>query len=149
GKAFIDAIQTADTLSAIELTALTIAIAVPLNTLFGITAAWAITKFDFRGKSLLLALIDLPFAVSPVVAGLVFVFLFGARGLAGPWLLDHGIKIIYASPGIVLATIFVTFPFVARELIPLMEAIGSEEELAAASLGANGWQLFRRVTIPN
>lgn len=146
---FFKAVSTPETLAAIRLTLLAVVVAVPLNTLFGVAAAWAITRFEFRGKSLLLALIDLPFAVSPVVAGLVFVFLFGARGLAGPWLQEHGLKVIYAPPGMILATIFVTFPFVARELVPLMQALGSEEEVAAVSLGASGWQLFRRVTLPN
>jgi len=125
------------------------ALTVPANLVFGISAAWAITKFRFRGKNLLLTLIDLPFSVSPVVAGLVFVLLFGAHGWFGAWLQDHDIKVIYATPGIVLATIFVTFPFVARELIPLMQQQGSDQEEAAASLGAGGWQIFWRVTFPN
>ncbi|MFC0214663.1 sulfate ABC transporter permease subunit CysW [Paenibacillus chartarius] len=136
-------------LSAIQLTLYTAAIAVPLNMLFGLAAAWAIAKFRFRGRQLLLTLIDLPFAVSPVIAGLVFVLLFGARGWFGPWLAEHDIKIIFALPGIVLATIFVTFPFVARELIPLMEAQGVQEEEAAATLGASGWRIFWKVTLPN
>jgi sulfate transport system permease protein len=125
------------------------AISVPLNAGFGMAAAWAIAKFDFRGKSLLLTAIDLPFAVSPVVSGLIFVLLFGAQGLLGPWLQDHGIRIIFAVPGIAIATLFITFPFVARELIPIMQQQGTEQEEAAVSLGASGWQTFRRVTLPN
>jgi sulfate transport system permease protein len=136
-------------LSAIKLTLAAAFIAVPLNTIFGIAAAWLITKFRFKGRSFLLALIDLPFAVSPVIAGLVFVLLFGARGWFGPFLQEHDIQIIFALPGIILATVFVTFPFVARELIPLMESQGSDQEEAAVTLGAHGWQIFRRVTIPN
>ena len=136
-------------LSAIKLTLLVAVIAVPLNLFFGLTAAWAIAKFDFRGKSLLMTLIDLPFAVSPVISGLIFVLLFGAQGYLGPWLWDHDIRIVFAVPGIVLATVFVTFPFVARELIPLMQQLGNEEELAALSLGANGFQTFFFVTLPN
>jgi sulfate transport system permease protein len=135
--------------AAIVLTLTVAAIAVPFNALFGVAASWAIAKFQFKGKSLLLALIDLPFAVSPVVSGLVYVLLFGAKGVFGPWLKAHDIHIIFAVPGMVLATIFVTFPFVARELIPLMQAQGSDEEYAALSLGASGWQTFRRVTLPN
>jgi sulfate transport system permease protein len=131
------------------LTLFTTAIVVPLNILFGLAASWAITRFDFRGKTLLITLIDLPFSVSPVISGMVFVLLFGAHGFVGPWFLNHGIKIIFSTPGIVIATWFVTFPFVARELIPLMEAQGNDEELAAYVLGANGWQIFRRVTLPN
>ncbi|HEY6881125.1 MAG TPA: sulfate ABC transporter permease subunit CysW [Polyangiales bacterium] len=146
---FLAAISDPDTLSAIRLTLITTGIAVPLNAVFGVTAAWAITKFDFRGKSLLVSLIDLPFTVSPVVAGLLFVLLFGTRGLLGPALADTGIRVVYATPGVVIATIFVTFPFIARELIPLMQAQGNEEELAAITLGANGWQTFWRVTLPN
>jgi sulfate transport system permease protein len=146
---FLAAISDRDTLAAIRLTLLTTAIAVPLNAVFGVTAAWAITKFDFRGKSLLVSLIDLPFTVSPVVAGLLFVLLFGTRGLLGPALADTGIRVVYATPGVIVATIFVTFPFIARELIPLMQAQGNEEELAAITLGANGWQTFWRVTLPN
>jgi sulfate/thiosulfate transport system permease protein len=146
---FLSAIRDPDTLAAIRLTLITWAIAVPLNAVFGVAAAWAITKFQFRGKSLLVSLIDLPFTVSPVVAGLLFVLLFGSRGLLGPFLQEHDLQIIYATPGLVLATIFVTFPFVARELIPLMQAQGNEEELAAITLGANGWQTFWRVTLPN
>jgi sulfate transport system permease protein len=122
---------------------------VPANLVFGVCAGWAIAKFDFRGKNLLTTLIDLPFAVSPVIAGLIFVLLFGMRGWLGPWLNEHNIQIIFAVPGVVLATLFVTFPFVARELIPLMQEQGSDEELAAVSLGATGWQTFRRVTLPN
>ena len=143
------AIVEPDALSAIRLTLLTAAIAVPLNLVFGVAAAWAIAKFEFPGKNLLTTLIDLPFSVSPVIAGLIFVLLFGAQGWFGPWLQAHDIKIIFAVPGIVLATIFVTFPFVARELIPLMQAQGSEEEEAAVVLGASGWQTFWRVTLPN
>ncbi len=136
-------------LSAIRLTLLAAAIAVPLNTLFGLAAAWLITKFRFKGRAFLLALIDLPFAVSPVIAGLVWVLLFGARGWFGPLLAEHDFRIIFAVPGIVLATMFVTFPFVARELIPLMEMQGTDEEEAGVTLGAGGWQIFRRVTLPN
>src|SRR5918994_1552561 len=138
-----------DALAAIRLTLLVAAIAVPLNLVFGIAAAWAVAKFEFKGKSLLISLIDLPFSVSPVIAGLIYVLLFGAQGLLGPWLADHGIQIIFAVPGIVLATVFVTFPFVARELIPLMQEQGTEEEEAARMLGAGGWQIFLRVTLPN
>jgi len=134
---------------AMKLTVLATAISVPLNLVFGVIAAWAIAKFEFVGKSLLLTLIDLPFAVSPIISGLIYVLLFGAQGLFGTWLAEHDLKIIFAVPGIVLATVFVTFPFVARELIPLMQEQGSEEEQAALSLGANGWQTFWRVTIPN
>ncbi|HKB91825.1 MAG TPA: sulfate ABC transporter permease subunit CysW [Opitutaceae bacterium] len=135
--------------SAIKLTLLTAAISVPSNVVFGVAAAWCITKFSFRGKSLLITLIDLPFAVSPVISGMIYVLLFGAQGWLGPWLFDHNIKIIFAVPGIVLATTFVTFPFVARELIPLMQTQGNDEEYAAIILGANGWQTFWRVTLPN
>ena len=135
--------------AAIKLTLLTAAISVPLNLVFGLAAAWAIAKFEFTGKSLLITLIDLPFAVSPVISGLIFVLLFGLQGWFGPWLAAHDIKLIFAVPGIVLATVFVTFPFVARELIPLMQEQGSEEEQAALSLGASGWQTFWRVTLPN
>jgi sulfate transport system permease protein len=135
--------------SAIRLTLLTSAIAVPLNLVFGLAASWAIAKFQFRGKSLLITLIDLPFAVSPVVSGLVYVLVFGMNGWLGPWLDSHGIQVIFAVPGIVLATMFVTFPFVARELIPLMQEQGTDEEQAAVSLGANGWQTFWHVTLPN
>lgn len=136
-------------LASIRLTLIAAGIAVPANLVFGLAAAWAIAKFDFRGKSLLVTLIDLPFAVSPVVSGLVYVLLFGMQGWFGPWLKAHDLQIIFAVPGIVLATIFVTFPFVARELIPLMQEQGTEEEQAALSLGASGWQTFRRVTLPN
>ncbi len=147
--AYLAAVTEADTRAAIKLTLLVAGICVPANVVFGIAAAWAITKFRFPGKNLLLTLIDLPFSVSPVVAGLVFVLLFGAHGWFGPWLRDHEIKVIFATPGIVLATLFVTFPFVARELIPLMQQQGSDQEEAAASLGASGWQIFWRVTFPN
>lgn len=146
---FVAALHSPAALSAVRLTVLAAVIAVPLNTLFGVAAAWAVTKHQFRGRALLVSLIDLPFAVSPVIAGLVWVLLFGANGWFGPWLAAHDIKIIFDLPGIILATVFVTFPFVARELIPLMEAQGSDQELAAVSLGANGWQMFRRVTLPN
>jgi len=148
-EAFFAAFKESDALSAIRLTFTAAAIAVPLNLVFGVAAAWCIAKFNFRGKSLLMTLIDLPFAVSPVISGLVYVLLFGLQGWFGPWLRDHDLKVIFAVPGIVLATIFVTFPFVARELIPLMQAQGSEEELAAVSLGASGWQTFWHVTLPN
>jgi sulfate transport system permease protein len=147
--AYWDALAEPNAWSAIKLTLLVAAISVPLNLVFGVNAAWAIAKFDFRGKSLLLTLIDLPFSVSPVIAGLIYVLVFGMPGWLGPWLDEQGIKIIFAVPGIVLATIFVTFPFVARELIPLMQAQGSEEEEAALVLGASGWQTFWRVTLPN
>ncbi|BBJ00489.1 sulfate ABC transporter permease subunit CysW [Ferrigenium kumadai] len=146
---YLSALKEPDAWSAIELTFIAAAIAVPANLVFGVAAAWAIAKFEFKGKSLLITLIDLPFAVSPVVSGLVYVLLFGAQGWFGPWLQEHDIKLIFAVPGIVLATIFVTFPFIARELIPLMQAQGKEEEEAAVSLGASGWQTFRRVTLPN
>jgi sulfate/thiosulfate transport system permease protein len=149
GGAYLAAIVEPDARAAIRLTLLAAAIAVPLNLVFGVAAAWAIAKFAFRGKSLLLTLIDLPFSVSPVVAGLIYVLLFGAQGWLGPWLAAHDVKIIFAVPGIVLATIFVTFPFVARELIPLMQAQGTEEEEAAIVLGAGGWQTLWRVTLPN
>ena len=135
--------------SAIKLTLIAAGISVPLNCIFGVAAAWLIAKFDFRGKNVLLTLIDLPFSVSPVISGMIYVLVFGAQGWFGPWLMDHNIKIIFAVPGIVLATIFVTFPFVARELIPLMQAQGRTEEEAARVLGASGWQTFWRVTIPN
>src|SRR5690606_21321151 len=138
-----------DARAAVRLTVLTAAIAVPLNTIFGLAAAWAISKFEFTGKSLLITLIDLPFAVSPVISGLIYVLLFGLGGWLGPWLRENQIQIIFAVPGIVLATIFVTFPFIARELIPLMQSQGTEEEQAARVLGASGWQTFRRVTLPN
>jgi sulfate transport system permease protein len=148
-RPYLDAIRDPEAVSAIRLTLLTAAIAVPLNLVFGVVAAWAIAKVDFIGKNVLITLIDLPFAVSPVISGMIFVLLFGARGLLGPWLGRHDIKIIFAVPGIVLATIFVTFPFVARELIPLMQAQGSDEEQAAIVLGASGLQTFSRVTLPN
>ncbi|MGO9097133.1 MAG: sulfate ABC transporter permease subunit CysW [Bryobacteraceae bacterium] len=143
------AIREPDALSAIRLTLLAAAIAVPLNLVFGLAAAWAIAKFQFRGKNVLITLIDLPFAVSPVIAGLIFVLMFGAQGWLGPWLGRHDLQIVFAVPAIVLATVFVTFPFVARELIPLMQAQGTEEEQAALVLGAGAWQLFRRITLPN
>ena len=146
---YFSALTDSDTLASVRLTLLTAAIAVPLTTLFGVAAAWAIAKFEFRGKSLLTTLIDLPFSVSPVIAGLVFVLLFGSRGWFGDWLSAHDIKIIFAVPGIILATLFVTFPFVARELIPLMQAQGTEEEQAALTLGASGWRMFWHVTVPN
>jgi sulfate transport system permease protein len=147
--AYVAAITQPDALSSIRLTLLAAAIAVPLNVLFGIASAWAVAKHDFRGKQLLITLIDLPFSVSPVIAGLVYVLVFGAQGWFGPWLYEHDIKIIFAVPGIVLATIFVTVPFVARELIPLMQAQGRDEEEAALVLGASGWRTFTRVTLPN
>ena len=146
---YLAAISEPDALSAIKLTLIAAAISVPLNLVFGVAAAWSITKFDFRGKNLLLTLIDLPFSVSPVIAGLVFVLVFGLQGWFGEWLRDHDLKIIFALPGIVIATIFITFPFVARELIPLMQAQGNEQEEAARVLGAGGWQIFRRITLPN
>jgi sulfate transport system permease protein len=146
---YFKALGQADAWAAIRLTLLTAAIAVPLNCVFGVIAAWAIAKFQFWGRSLLITLIDLPFSVSPVISGLIYVLMFGLQGWLGPWLQAHGIKIIFAVPGIVLATIFVTFPFVARELIPLMEEQGTDEEEAAISLGASGWQAFWRVTLPN
>ena len=144
-----DALVESDALAAIKLTLIAAGISVPLNLVFGIAAAWAITKFQFRGKQFLITFIDLPFSVSPVIAGLVFVLVFGAQGWFGPWLAAHDLKIIFAVPGIVLATVFVTFPFVARELIPLMQSQGREEEEAALVLGATGWQMFRKVTLPN
>jgi sulfate transport system permease protein len=148
-QAYAKAILDPDALSAIRLTLLAALIAVPLNTTFGVAAAWAITKFEFRGKQLLITLIDLPFSVSPVVSGLVYMLIFGAQGWFGSWLIEHDVKIMFAVPGIVLATIFVTVPFVARELIPLMEAQGKAEEEAAATLGASGFQTLWRVTLPN
>ncbi|HEY8246080.1 MAG TPA: sulfate ABC transporter permease subunit CysW [Hyphomicrobium sp.] len=148
-EAYLRAIVEPDALSAMRLTLLAAAIAVPLNVVFGIAAAWAIAKHDFRGKQFLITLIDLPFSVSPVIAGLVYVLVFGLQGWFGPWLYEHDIKIIFAVPGIVLATIFVTVPFVARELIPLMQAQGREEEEAALVLGASGWRMFTNVTLPN
>lgn len=146
---YFDAWQDPDAISAIQLTLITTIIVVPLNVLFGIAAAWSITKFEFRGKGFLITLIDLPFSVSPVISGLIYVLIFGLQGWFGHWLQEHDIKIIFAVPGIVLATLFVTFPFVARELIPLMEAQGTDEEQAAIVLGANGWQTFFKVTLPN
>ncbi|GAB6447921.1 MULTISPECIES: sulfate ABC transporter permease subunit CysW [Bacillus] len=146
---YIAAITDQEAFSAIRLTLLVALIVVPLNTIFGVAAAWLITKFQFKGKQVLLSLIELPFAVSPVIAGLVFVLLFTPRGALGEWLLEHGVKIIFSVPGIIIATIFVTFPFVARELIPVMQAQGKSEEEAALSLGASGWKMFWRVTIPN
>ena len=146
---YLAAVSDPYALSAIRLTLASVALAVPLNMLFGVAAAWAIAKFEFRGKSVLITLIDLPFAVSPIIAGLIYVLLFGAQGWLGPWLAERDIKVIFATPGIVLATIFVTVPFVARELIPLMQAQGSEEEEAALVLGASGWVTFWRITLPN
>ncbi|PZP21252.1 sulfate ABC transporter permease subunit CysW [Pseudomonas kuykendallii] len=146
---FWNAISEPDAISALKLTLLATGISVPLNLVFGVAAAWCVTKFEFRGKSLLITLIDMPFSVSPVVAGLIYVLLFGSQGLFAPFLQAHDMQIVYAVPGIVLATIFVTFPFVARELIPLMEEQGSTEEEAARLLGANGWQMFWHVTLPN
>ena len=146
---YIDALMMPDTMSALQLTLLVAAIAVPANLVFGVAAAWTIAKFDFKGKSFLLTLIDLPFAVSPVVSGLIFVLLFGANSVLGPVLSDMGIKVLFAVPGIVIATIFITFPFIARELIPLMQQQGSSEEEAAVSLGAGGWRTFFLVTLPN
>ena len=148
-QAYWEALKEPDALSAIKLTLITAAISVPLNLVFGVAAAWCIAKFEFKGKSFLTTLIDLPFSVSPVVAGLIYVLVFGAQGWLGPWLAEHDIKIIFAVPGIVLATVFVTFPFIARELIPLMQAQGTDEEQAAQVLGANGWQTFWHVTLPN
>ncbi|HMR03075.1 MAG TPA: sulfate ABC transporter permease subunit CysW [Candidatus Competibacter phosphatis] len=146
---YLAALVEPDALSAIYLTLLVTAIAVPLNLIFGVTAAWTIAKFDFRGKQLLTTLIDLPFSVSPVIVGLMYVLVFGAQGWFGPWLMEHGVRIIFAVPGLVLATVFVTFPFVARELIPLMQVQGREEEEAAVVLGASGWKTFWYVTLPN
>ena len=146
---YLASFRDSDALAAIKLTLLVAVIAVPLNLIFGVIGAWAIAKFDFTGKSVLITLIDLPFAVSPVISGLIYVLLFGLQGFFGPWLAAHNIKVIFAVPGIVLATVFVTFPFVARELVPLMQEQGTEDEEAALSLGANGWQTFRRVTLPN
>jgi sulfate/thiosulfate transport system permease protein len=148
-EVYFDALRAPDTLSAIRLTLTTAVIVVPLNTIFGVAAAWAIAKFDFRGKQILITLIDLPFSVSPVIAGLVFVLLFGAQGWFGPLFRDQGIQILYALPGIVLATMLVTFPYVARELIPIMQLQGREAEEAAVSLGAGGWMTFFRVTLPS
>ena len=147
--AYLEALKEPDAWAAIRLTLITAAIAVPLNLVFGVAAAWCIAKYEFRGKAFLTTLVDLPFSVSPVVAGLIYVLVFGAQGWFGPWLAAHDIKIVFAIPGIVLATIFVTFPFIARELIPLMQAQGNEEEQAAIVLGASGWQTFWYVTLPN
>lgn len=146
---YLAAVTEPDAVSAIKLTLIAAVISVPLNLVFGVAAAWAIAKFDFRGKSVLLTLIDLPFSVSPVIAGLIYVLVFGLQGWFGEWLRDHDLKIIFAVPGIVLATIFITFPFIARELIPLMQAQGQEQEEAAVVLGASGWQSFWKVTLPN
>jgi sulfate/thiosulfate transport system permease protein len=146
---YLKAIREPDALAALRLTLLVVAFTVPLNAIFGVCAAWAIARFRFPGRSFLITLIDLPFTASPVVAGLVFALLFGLNGPLGPWLIGHGIKVIFAVPGIILATLFVTFPFVARELIPVLEAQGKEEEEAALALGASGWQMFRRVALPN
>ncbi|MFV5381657.1 sulfate ABC transporter permease subunit CysW [Acinetobacter towneri] len=146
---YAQALVHPDTLSAVKLTLLTAAIAVPLNVVFGIAAAWSVAKFNFRGKSILTTLIDMPFSVSPVIAGLMLVLIFGTQGWMGGWLMEHDIKVLYAVPAIVIATIFITVPFVARELIPLMEAQGTEEEEAAIVLGASGWQTFWKVTLPN
>ncbi|MFC3667270.1 sulfate ABC transporter permease subunit CysW [Uliginosibacterium paludis] len=146
---YLAAIIEPDALSAVKLTLLAAVIAVPLNLVFGVSAAWAIARFEFRGKQFLITLIDLPFSVSPVVAGLIYILLFGSQGWLGPWLAEHDLKIVFAVPGIVLATVFVTFPFVARELIPLMQAQGKDEEEAAIVLGASGWQTFWHVTLPN
>ena len=146
---YLAAIADPDALSAIKLTLIAAGISVPMNLVFGIAAAWCIAKFEFRGKNVLLTLIDLPFSVSPVISGLIYVLIFGLQGWWGEWLRDHDLKVIFAVPGIVLATVFVTFPFVARELIPLMQAQGTEQEEAARVLGANGWQIFRRITLPN
>jgi sulfate transport system permease protein len=147
--AYLTAIREPDAWAAIRLTLLTAAVAVPINAVFGVAAAWAIAKFEFAGKNVLATLIDLPFAISPVIAGMVFVLLFGRTGLVGPWLSAHGVKIIFAVPGVILATLFVTFPFVARELIPVMQASGVDDEEAARSLGASGRQIFLRVTLPS
>jgi sulfate transport system permease protein len=148
-KMYRDSVRQEDVLSALRLTGLVACIAVPLNMAFGIAASWAITRFEFHGKNLLITLIDIPLAVSPVVAGLMYVEVFGLHGWLGPWLADHNLHVIFAVPGIVLATVFVTFPFVARELIPFMQAQGSDEEVAAVVLGANGWNVFWRITLPN
>ncbi|AUH51705.1 sulfate ABC transporter permease subunit CysW [Chromobacterium sp. ATCC 53434] len=146
---YLTALAEPDALAAVKLTLLAAAVSVPLNLAFGVAAAWAVTRFDFRGKGLLVTLIDLPFSVSPVVAGLIFVLVFGSHGWFGPWLAEHGLRVIFSVPGIVLATLFVTVPFVARELIPLLEAQGREEEEAAVVLGARGWQVLWHVTLPN
>ncbi|CAE6897557.1 sulfate/thiosulfate ABC transporter inner membrane subunit CysW [Pseudomonas marincola] len=146
---FLASVFEADAIAALQLTLLAVGISVPLNLVFGVAAAWSVSKYSFRGKSILVTLIDLPFSVSPVIAGLIYVLLFGAQGFIGPWLRAHDIQIIFALPGIVLATVFVTVPFVARELIPLMQGQGTQEEEAARLLGANGWQMFWHVTLPN
>ncbi|NHC04151.1 sulfate ABC transporter permease subunit CysW [Acinetobacter sp. 187] len=146
---YVNALINPDTLSAVKLTLLTAVIAVPMNVVFGVAAAWCVAKFNFRGKSILTTIIDMPFSVSPVIAGLMLVLIFGTQGWMGNWLMDHDIKVLYAVPAIVLATVFITVPFVARELIPLMEAQGTEEEEAAIVLGASGWQTFWKVTLPN
>ena len=148
-NAYREALSHPEALSAIGLTVFIAVVVLPFNVAFGVAAAWAIAKFDFRGKSLLITLIDLPFAVSPVVVGLVFLLIFGAQGVFGPWLAEHDIKIVFALPGMIIVTLFITFPFVARELIPLMQTQGKDEEEAAVSLGASGWQMFFRVTLPN
>jgi sulfate transport system permease protein len=147
--AYVSAVREPDAMAALRLTLTAAAIAVPLNLVFGVCAGWAIAKFDFPGKNLLTTLIDLPFAVSPVISGMLFVLLFGRNGVLGPWLIDHDIRIVFAVPGIVLATVFVSFPFIAREIIPMMEAAGNDEEEAAVVLGASGLQTFFRVTLPN
>jgi len=147
-QVYLDAIRDPIALAAVRLTLLVAVIVVPINLVFGVAASWAITRFRFRGKNLLVTVIDLPFSISPVVSGMLFVLLFGAQGLAGPWLIDHGVRILFALPGIVLATLFVTLPFVARQLIPLMEAQGAVEEEAALTLGASGWRTFWLVTLP-
>lgn len=147
--AALEALREPDAWSAIRLTLVTAVVAVPLNLVFGVAAAWAVAKYEFKGKAFLTTLIDLPFSVSPVVAGLIYVLMFGAQGWIGPWLAEHNIKIVFAVPGIILATVFVTFPFIARELIPLMQAQGTDEEQAAIVLGATGWQTFWHVTLPN
>ncbi len=148
-RVYVASITEPEALSAIRLTLLTAAVSVPLNLIFGLAAAWSITKFQFPGKNILITLIDLPFAVSPVISGLIFILLFGARGWLGPWLGAHDIHILFAVPGIILATVFVTFPFVARELIPVMQSTGTDQEEVALVLGANGWQTFFRVTLPS
>ncbi|MEI7899237.1 MAG: sulfate ABC transporter permease subunit CysW [bacterium] len=148
-KLWLESVNDQDAWSAIRLTLGVTAVVVPLNTVFGVAAAWALSKFRFKGRSLILSLVDLPFAVSPVIAGLIFILVFGRHGWLGTWLAEHHMRIVFAVPGIILATLFVTFPFVARELIPLMTEQGSEEEQAALSLGATGWQTFRKVTLPN
>ncbi|HEY4363982.1 MAG TPA: sulfate ABC transporter permease subunit CysW [Bryobacteraceae bacterium] len=146
---YLAAVREPETVSALWLSLLAVSISMPLNMVFGVAAAWAVTKFQFKGKNVLVSLIDIPFGVSPVISGLIFVLVFGAQGWLGPWLGDHDIQIVFAVPGIILATTFVTFPFVARELIPLMESQGTDEEEAALVLGASGWQMFRKITLPN